>query len=120
MSCPAGTTKVHVKAHDRCVNAPKKKKASPPAKSKPKSTGAAAKKAMADHKQHQKGWLAAHKSIWGKKKKKKPKAKPSGFGGGVGTEGQKKEGSRLRKLAKKVKKGKYGSAGRDAHPELAF
>jgi hypothetical protein len=114
MSCPAGTTKVHVKAHDRCVSSKKKKTPSPPAKSK-------AKKAMADHKQHQKGWLAAHNSIWGKKKKKKkPKAKPSGFGGGVGTEGQKKEGSRLRKLAKKVKKGKYGSAGRDAHPELAF
>ena len=120
MSCPAGTTKVHVKAHDRCVAASKKTKASPPAKSKSKSTSAAAKTAMAKHKQHQKGWLAAHNSIWGKKKKKKPKPKPSGFGGGVGTEGQKKEGTRLRKLAKKVKKGKYGSADRDAHPELAF
>jgi hypothetical protein len=117
MSCPAGSTKVHVKAHDRCVAASKKTKASPPAKSKSKSTSAAAKTAMAKHKQHQKGWLAAHNSIWGKKKKK---PKPSGFGGGVGTEGQKKEGTRLRKLAKKVKKGKYGSAGRDAHPELAF
>jgi hypothetical protein len=117
MSCPAGTTKVHVKAHDRCVTAPKKKKTAAPPKKK--STSSAAKTAMAKHKQHQKGWLAAHNSIWGKKKKKK-KPKPSGFGGGVGTEGQKKEGSRLRKLAKKVKKGKYGSAGRDAHPELAF
>ena len=46
MSCPAGTTKVHVKAHDRCVAASKKTKASPPTKSKSKSTRAAAKTAI--------------------------------------------------------------------------
>ena len=73
-----------------------------------------------------KTWDEAHASIFGKKKKKKkkkpkeaekPKASAAfGGGGSMGTEGQKNEARRLRKLEKRVRR----AGDKDMASELAF